>query len=230
MRYLFAPLGELTLHFAWVVGWAIVETLRLDESAEATAVGDYASDLLVRCVFLVFFYFGAALIGAVFHGARARERSRGACFAWGIVMGIATLLLEVPGQWALLFLTGGVLFQSAHQVTTAAKLPGFAVVYRWTLAPEAEERFTAAWKVVTKEFRATQGGLGSRLHRNVDGSWAAYACWPDQQAWERAELTTPAAQAASEAMNEVTTSRSEPILLVPTEDMLVGSASAPVLP
>jgi len=66
--------------------------------------------------------------------------------------------------------------------------PAFAVLYRWRLVPGREASFEAAWARMTERIAADAGGLGSRLHRAADGTWAAYAQWPDRAAWEAMAL------------------------------------------
>ncbi|MYW63767.1 hypothetical protein GTY65_06690 [Streptomyces sp. SID8379] len=55
----------------------------------------------------------------------------------------------------------------------------FAVIYRWRLHEGKEEQFAAGWHRVTLAIRAHCGSYGSRLHRADDGTWVAYARWPD---------------------------------------------------
>jgi len=100
----------------------------------------------------------------------------------------------------------------------------FAVIYRWRLAPGSEEAFVAAWRLVTDHLRETCGGLGSRLHRCDDGTWAAYAQWPARRDWERAEVTGETALAASATMAQAVVERFEPVLLSPVADMLSPTA------
>jgi hypothetical protein len=37
------------------------------------------------------------------------------------------------------------------------------------------------WNWVTRAIQQSCGSYGSRLHRADDGSWVAYARWPDEQ-------------------------------------------------
>ncbi|MCQ9132318.1 antibiotic biosynthesis monooxygenase family protein [Streptomyces hilarionis] len=55
----------------------------------------------------------------------------------------------------------------------------FAVIYRWRLHEGKEEQFAAGWHRVTRAMREQCGSYGSRLHRADDGTWVAYARWPD---------------------------------------------------
>ena len=55
----------------------------------------------------------------------------------------------------------------------------YAVLYRWRLKPGREEQFVDGWQRVTLAIHARCGSYGSRLHRGADGTWFAYARWPD---------------------------------------------------
>ena len=98
---------------------------------------------------------------------------------------------------------------------------GFAVIYRFRLAPEAEERFAAAWARMTELIRDHRGGRGSRLHRGDDGIFYAYAQWPDRATFEaETELPAEAAELA-EIMRAATIERPPTIYLTPIDDLLV---------
>lgn len=56
----------------------------------------------------------------------------------------------------------------------------FMVIYRWRLKPGMERPFIEAWRAATVLIREKSGGLGSRLHRAHDGTYVAYAMWPDE--------------------------------------------------
>ena len=62
----------------------------------------------------------------------------------------------------------------------------FVAVYRWKLKDGQEQRFREGWRRRTAEIYRKCGSLGSRLHRAEDGTWVAYAQWPDKRSWERA--------------------------------------------
>ncbi len=57
----------------------------------------------------------------------------------------------------------------------------FAVIYRWRLKPGQEARFVDGWERVTRAIHAACGSYGSRLHQATDGTWVAYARWPDAE-------------------------------------------------
>lgn len=67
----------------------------------------------------------------------------------------------------------------------------FIAVYRWRMKPGMEERFRDGWRRVTDSIYHHHGSLGSRLHREMDGSWVAYAQWPDRKHWEKAQQEGP---------------------------------------
>lgn len=106
------------------------------------------------------------------------------------------------------------------------KETGFAVIYRWRLKPGSEETFRAAWETVTRIIRRDHGGLGSRLHRADDGTWLAYAQWPDRAAWTAMQSAPDTDPAASVRMRDCVEERLEPILLQPVADLLVPGGAA----
>jgi heme-degrading monooxygenase HmoA len=75
----------------------------------------------------------------------------------------------------------------------------FIVIYRWILKEGMEERFRQGWRAATEAIAQKYGAFGSRLHKAEDGSWIAYAQWPDKEHWE-AMRSGPPADAQSFAM------------------------------
>lgn len=63
----------------------------------------------------------------------------------------------------------------------------FAIIYRWRVEPGKEEQFADAWARVTRSIHRSCGSYGSRLHRAEDGTWVAYARWPDAATREACE-------------------------------------------
>ncbi len=55
----------------------------------------------------------------------------------------------------------------------------FTAIYRWRLRPGMEAQFIEGWERVTRAIHERCGSYGSRLHRCSDGTWLAYARWPD---------------------------------------------------
>lgn len=62
----------------------------------------------------------------------------------------------------------------------------FIAVYWWRVKPGKEDQFRKAWSRGTDLIRQRFGGLGSRLHRDSQGRFVAYAQWADKEAWQRA--------------------------------------------
>ena len=80
----------------------------------------------------------------------------------------------------------------------------------------------AAWETLTQGIRAGRGGLGSRLHRAEDGTWVAYAQWPDRATWERFQDMESVDAQASADLSEAVLERFDPVLLEPIRDLLSG--------
>lgn len=71
----------------------------------------------------------------------------------------------------------------------------FAVVYRWRVRPEKEQLLVDGWHRVTLAIRQECGSYGSRLHRADDGTWVAYARWPDRETREKCGAPDPVGEA-----------------------------------
>jgi len=97
---------------------------------------------------------------------------------------------------------------------------GFSVLYRFKVHPGREEDFRKGWRQMTDAIRDTRGGLGSRLHLTDDGTFVAYAQWPDKDTWERSQELGPAHGEAARLMAESVKERLPPILLHPEIDLL----------
>jgi len=76
----------------------------------------------------------------------------------------------------------------------------FVVVYRWKVKPGGEDQFREGWREMTQSIYETFGSRGSRLHRAEDGTWVAYAQWPDRATRERALAAPTANEAAGRKM------------------------------
>ena len=93
----------------------------------------------------------------------------------------------------------------------------YALVYRWRLHPGAEEAFGTAWAAMTDTIREQCGSLGSRLHSCEDGTWVAYAVWPDAATFKTRSPDNPA---AAQAMAAAIQENFEPLRLTVTDDRL----------
>ncbi len=59
----------------------------------------------------------------------------------------------------------------------------FAVIYKFKVKLGQEEVFTEAWTKLTQLIYQYEASLGSRLHRQSDAIYIAYAQWPDRNTW-----------------------------------------------
>ena len=73
----------------------------------------------------------------------------------------------------------------------------FAVIYLFKTRNNQENKFIDSWKEMTRLIYENEGGLGSRLHKEKEGHYIAYAQWPDKELWERSGNNLP------ESANEV---------------------------
>lgn len=97
---------------------------------------------------------------------------------------------------------------------------GFAVIYRWHLHPDLVVQFQQAWARGTEAIARERGGLGSRLHQADDGSWLAYAQWPDRASWERSRQLGSVNPEDTALMQAAIAESFEPLLLQPVSDLL----------
>jgi quinol monooxygenase YgiN len=70
----------------------------------------------------------------------------------------------------------------------------YCLSYRFELyEPTADnaERFIACWSGMTAFFKNEAGALGSRLHKGEDGTFYAYAQWPDKATFDAAGEVLP---------------------------------------
>ena len=63
----------------------------------------------------------------------------------------------------------------------------FVALYRWKVKEGRARDFREGWRQRTKEIYRQAGSLGSRLHQAEDGTWVAYAQWPDRQTYDAAQ-------------------------------------------
>jgi heme-degrading monooxygenase HmoA len=101
----------------------------------------------------------------------------------------------------------------------------FIALYRWKLKPGQEARFREGWRRRTDEIRRRFGSGGSRLHRAEDGTWVAYAQWPDRQTWERAQ-EDKSADAEAQAMMRDSVETSLPATCMEVVDDLLDARPA----
>lgn len=100
---------------------------------------------------------------------------------------------------------------------------GFMVIYRWRLHPGKEQQFVEVWSRNTPLIIERCGGLGSRLHRAEDGTWLAYAQWPDRATWEASYAVPGWDTEGGRLMEEAIAERLPRTLLEPVADFLVAA-------
>lgn len=67
----------------------------------------------------------------------------------------------------------------------------FAVIYQFKVIQGKEEQFQTNWKRMTELIYEFENSFGSRLHIEKNGSYIAYAVWPDKATWENAGHNLP---------------------------------------
>ncbi len=67
----------------------------------------------------------------------------------------------------------------------------FAVLYSFTIIPGKEDQFLKTWHELTRLIYQYEQSFGSRLHKEVDQRYIAYAQWPDKQTWKNAGSKLP---------------------------------------
>jgi heme-degrading monooxygenase HmoA len=63
----------------------------------------------------------------------------------------------------------------------------FIALYHWKVKEGHEKNFLEGWHRRTEEIYQHCGSLGSRLHQAEDGTWVAYAQWPDRRTYDAAQ-------------------------------------------
>lgn len=61
----------------------------------------------------------------------------------------------------------------------------FCVIYEIKVKAGKEQEFRAAWHKVTLDVINECGSFGARLHKGDNGTFIAYAQWPDRASWEQ---------------------------------------------
>jgi heme-degrading monooxygenase HmoA len=97
----------------------------------------------------------------------------------------------------------------------------FAVIYRWHIKVGYEQKFRESWAEVTAQIKSQYGTAGSRLHQADDGSWIAYALWPNRERWEAAGKAVPELNDARATLRECTIDVETLFRLEVAEDLLL---------
>ena len=67
----------------------------------------------------------------------------------------------------------------------------YIVLYTFDVKPDKEEDFIKGWKGLTELIYKYEGSLGSRLHRDNEQNYIAYAQWPDKNTFEQSGNNLP---------------------------------------
>ncbi|WP_420608269.1 hypothetical protein [Novosphingopyxis sp.] len=95
----------------------------------------------------------------------------------------------------------------------------FIALYRWRVEPEHDAAFRQEWRSVTLAMREA-GALGSCLTTASDGTFAAIALWPSEDA------RAAAFAANSHIVMSVPATRLEELRLTVEDDLWIGSPFA----
>lgn len=96
----------------------------------------------------------------------------------------------------------------------------YALLYRWKIREGMEEEFIDAWRQMTLLIKEHRGGRGSRLHRDDEGIWYAYAQWESKEHEEQETALPEVAQQYLKTMQEATEERLPTIHLNTVADLL----------
>ena len=67
----------------------------------------------------------------------------------------------------------------------------YVVLYIFNVKPQQEENFIKGWKGLTALIYHFEGSLGSRLHKNENLEYMAYAQWPSKNKFESSGANLP---------------------------------------
>lgn len=67
----------------------------------------------------------------------------------------------------------------------------FAVLYTFKIKEGREVEFIQSWTSLTALIYQNEGSYGSKLHRDSNGDFVAYALWPDKETWKNAGSKLP---------------------------------------
>ncbi len=71
----------------------------------------------------------------------------------------------------------------------------FTVIYQFKVQQGREEDLVQSWRALTDLIYKYEGSLGSRLHKENETTFIAYAQWPDKETWENAGSNMPEEEA-----------------------------------
>jgi len=67
----------------------------------------------------------------------------------------------------------------------------FSVIYTFKVKEGKDKGFLDGWAGLTKLIYKHEGSLGSKVHKDKNGDYVAYAQWPSREAWKNAGANLP---------------------------------------
>lgn len=67
----------------------------------------------------------------------------------------------------------------------------YVVIYQFNVKPQQAETFIKAWEGLTELIYKHEGSLGSRLHKQDEQTYIAYAQWPDKTTFKNSGNNLP---------------------------------------
>lgn len=101
----------------------------------------------------------------------------------------------------------------------------FYAIYEFEVSEKNTQEFIKIWRQLTLEIKNNSGGLGSRLHKNLNkpNCWIAYAKWPNKQTWENRSLSVnPTQKELRKKMSTLYNSMTTVFQLEETENLLTN--------
>ncbi len=105
----------------------------------------------------------------------------------------------------------------------------FIALYHWKVKEGRVDAFREGWRRRTEEIYQQCGSLGSRLHQAEDGTWLAYAQWPDRRTFDAAQ-SPPATDAGARLMFRESIEESYPDIYMTVADDLLETEPFSNLP
>lgn len=99
---------------------------------------------------------------------------------------------EVSSRIDLLTKVKTTIFTISSLETQADQMENnFYVIYRMITNEGVSHEFITAWENLTIHIQNYCGGLGSKIHKEEEGVFIAYAKWPNKAAWENSTSSSP---------------------------------------
>ncbi len=96
----------------------------------------------------------------------------------------------------------------------------FIALYEFKVKPGLEAQFEKNWHLGTVAIREHRGSLGSRLHKAQDGTYIAYAQWPNEEIYNEKTALPIEGSNALQLMKEACETVKVLKLMEVTDDLL----------